>query len=1054
MGTLVGREALTAALHRLVDGARRGEGQLVLVGGEAGIGKTALVDDAARYAAGQGATVVWGACVDASGVPAFWPWGQVLDELGAAALPGATPDGATPDGATPDGDDGWFAAATHVVGALRRAAADGPVVVVLDDLQWAGGGCVRVLDLAARQLRRSPALLLGTYRDVEVDPDHPLSTVLGAAEVVGLSGLSESAVADLLREAVGERADALAPDVARRTGGNPFFVQQIARLLATSPSAGDQRVPTAAGDQRVPTAAGDQRVPAAVGEAVNRRIARLPESTARLLDLAAVAGSDVDAAVLADAADVPYADVVARLGPAVSARVLRLEAVGRYRFEHDLYRETRYQDQDPASRARAHRAVAETLRRRLAAGADVRSGDIAHHYAHAIPAVTPEQALAQVRAAALDAERRRAHEEAARHWAQAVRLAEMAGTVPTELRLTLGDALLRAGRVTSARAVYLAIATAAGGASTPDEVGRAALGLHRCGATSGISHAQTIDLLSHAVSIVDESAAPGLAARVWAALARELADGPDMDEPRAHALAAEAVRLAEGDPAGDALAFCLLAQHDVEWGPGTATARLAIAERMEVAAQGQPDLAFEARLCRFVALVELADPRAEAALREMEAYADRLGQPHHRYLALSRRAAITLAAGDLAAGAARVEEARELADALGEPDGIAVHLTQAMTTGQLRGGALGLGRLAREHPGPVMPAELAPHERAFRQLADGHPDTAAATLRAGVDVEMAAMFRWRALAEAALVIEIAVATGATDLCDSRYRSLRPYAGGLVVIGGVVSILGPVDLFLGMAAAATGDLVAARRHLTDAADLAVRFGALTFAIRAQVELAHVLHLLGEQAEARRLAQEWGPTADRIGLDLVAERAAELIRHPVEEAALRRTDQVWTLTFAGHTAQLPDAKGLQDLAVLLGSPGQEIAALRLVGAPEPDTGSDEVLDEQARAAYKRRLAELESELDSADVERAAAAERERAALIAELARTYGLGGRVRRLGDRGEKARSTVTNRIRDTLRRIERVHPALAEHLRRSVVTGRTCVYRPDPPVRWHVSHGL
>ena len=991
-----------------------------------------MVDEAARYAAGLDATVVWGVCVAGSGVPALWPWPQVLDELGAPALPDAASDG----------DDGWFAAAAQVVGALRRGAADRPVVVVLDDLQWAGGACVRVLDLAARQLRRSRVLLLGTYRDVEVDPDHPLSTVLGAAEIVSLGGLSEAAVADLLREVVGGQAGALAPNVARRTGGNPFFVHQIARLLATSPFAGDQRVPVA------------------VGEAVNRRIARLPESTARLLDLAAVAGSDVDAAVLADASGVPYGEVVARLGPAVTAGVLRLDGVGRYRFEHDLYRETRYQDQDPAERARAHRAVAETLRLRRATGAEVRSGDIAHHYAHAIPAVTPDEALGHVRAAATEAEHRRAHEEAARHWAQAVRLAEVGGAVPTGLRLTLGDALLRAGKVAAARDIYRAIATTDGVARsdkvapTPEEVGRAALGLHRCGTTLGISHAHTIDLLCHAVSLVDELHSPDLAARVRAALARELADGPDIDLPQAHRLAAEAVRLAEADPVGDALAFCLLAQHDVEWGPGTAAARLTIAERMALAARGQPDLAFEALLCRFVALVELADPRAEAALREVETYADRSGQPHHRYLALSRRAALTLVAGDLVEGAAQVEQARELADALGEPDAAAVHLTQMVTIGQLRGGALGLGRVAREHDGPVMPAELAPHERAFRQLADGHRDTAAVTLRAGVGGEMAAMFRWRALAEAALVIEIAVATGATDLCDSRYRDLRPYAGGLVVIGGVVSVLGPVDLFLGLAAAAMGDPVAARQHLTDAAVLADRFGAFTFSTRARVELAHVLHGLGDEAGACRLAQEWGPTADRIGLDLVAERAAELIRDSVPEAAWRRTDQVWTLTFAGLTAQLPDAKGLHDLARLLAAPGQEIAALRLVGGAEPDTGSDELLDDTARAAYKRRLDELESELDSTDAERAEAAERERSALIAELARAYGLGGRVRRLGDRGEKARSTVTNRIRDVLRRVERVHPALAEHLRGSVVTGRTCVYRPDPPVRWHVSHGL
>src|SRR5262249_40986268 len=158
---------------------------------------------------------------------------------------------------------------------------------------------------------------------------------------------------------------------------------------------------------------------------------------------------------------------------------------------------------------------------------------------------------------------------------------------------------------------------------------------------------------------------------------------------RAHALAAEAVAIAENG-ATDALAFCLFAQHDLEWGPGTARRRLDLADRMVAAADDEPELRFEGLLCRFVALVELADPAAGSALRAAGASAQRLGQPHLRYLALSRRAAFSLATGDLEAGLRLVDEAHELADTLGEPDGWGVYATAKLMTGQLRGGAIGL----------------------------------------------------------------------------------------------------------------------------------------------------------------------------------------------------------------------------------------------------------------------------------------------------------------------------------------------------------------------------
>jgi len=164
-------------------------------------------------------------------------------------------------------------------------------------------------------------------------------------------------------------------------------------------------------------------------------------------------------------------------------------------------------------------------------------------------------------------------------------------------------------------------------------------------------------------------------------------------------------------------------------------------------------------------------------------------------------------------------------------------------------------------------------------------------------------------------------------------------------------------------------------------------------------------------------------------------------------LRRQGDTWTVSYAGQEAHLPDLKGLHDLAALVDTPGRPVHVMRLLtGEPPTATvGADAVLDASARAAYRQRLAELDAEADRYhDPHRAERARLERDALLHELAAATGLGHRDRRLGDATESARKTVSSRIRDALRRIERVHPALARHLDSSVATGIWCSYTPQP----------
>ena len=158
------------------------------------------------------------------------------------------------------------------------------------------------------------------------------------------------------------------------------------------------------------------------------------------------------------------------------------------------------------------------------------------------------------------------------------------------------------------------------------------------------------------------------------------------------------------------------------------------------------------------------------------------------------------------------------------------------------------------------------------------------------------------------------------------------------------------------------------------------------------------------------------------------------------------------FGGETVLMPDAKGLHDLAALLAAPGRELHVRDLLGLEGPALGSDPVLDPRAKAAYRKRLHDLDEDIADGDAggdaDRAERSRGEREFLVHELAAAAGLGGRQRRLDDETETARKTVTARIRYTLNRLERVHPALATHLLASLRTGIRCSYLPAEPTVW------
>jgi tetratricopeptide (TPR) repeat protein len=464
------------------------------VQGPPGIGKTRLLERFAGEVARGGGLVVLGRAREGEGVPAFWVWAEVLRrlaehdrgagalrELGAvsAELGALVPElGAESSAARAEisPDQGRFLLFDAVGRALARASRERPLLLALEDLQWAGPASLRMLEHLTYELAEHPIAVVATVREESRDADHPLERSLPRlrqSDRLALRGFSRREVGELLERVIGRPPPPdLTSELFARTEGVPLFLREAIRML-------DER-----GDLRQP-----ERVrgfgltlPPHSLDLIRRPLERLSPPCAELVGAAAVLGREFAGALVAAVVEIPRGDAVDRLDEAARAGVVEPAAgsPGVWRFAHALFQEVAYEALPAGRRARLHARVAEELERRHPDDEERVIAELAHHHHASLAVGDPERAYDCAWRAAARAARLLAYEQAASHYRQAVAALEHCDPVDPARRLeallALGEAHRLAGDRAHRRDAFAAAIEAALSLGRPCERARAAIG--------------------------------------------------------------------------------------------------------------------------------------------------------------------------------------------------------------------------------------------------------------------------------------------------------------------------------------------------------------------------------------------------------------------------------------------------------------------------------------------------------------------------------------------------------------------------------------------------
>jgi hypothetical protein len=1084
--------------------AQASRGRLFLVSGEPGIGKTRIAVEFTAQARERDARVLWGRCWEGTGAPAYWPWVQairsvlrsidpetLLEMMGPGAsdiaqmfpeLHGLFPE--LPPLPSRDAESARFQLFDATTAFLRQAAEPQPIVLVLDDIHAADTPSLLLLRFIAGQLAESRVVVVCTYRDAELTPEHPLTEV--AVEIsrepttqeIRLLGFREAEIAAFVEATTQVHPEpGLVSRLHRETTGNPLYLEQAVRLYATE---GGLDALSDGELHHLP-------VPSRITDLIGRRLEHVSESCKEALRLGSVLGAEFGFETLRRVGEFSSEELLDLLEEAVETTLLvrTADSPASFGFSHSLVRETLYEAVTQTGRVSLHANAASVLEGIYGQDADSHLAELAYHFFEAAPGGYAEKAVDYARQAGNRATTSLAYEEAARLHGMALTALELQPSIDEALRveilLDLGDAQTLAAEDERAKDTFLHAAGIAKRTGEASQLARAAFGYggifvwQRAGADRDM-----VPLLQDALMMLG-GANDHLRVRLLSRLACALRDRPDRET--SDALSGEAVKTARELGHAATLCFALEGRFAAIMWPENPEERLDLARELTDLAEknDERERAVSGRLFEAVALLDLGlVAEARTKVDSLARGAKTLRQPNQLYVAQVMGTFIDLIEGNFSRAENTILAA--LDGGFSSRDEFSTTRSHFFLLRREQGHLADIEDFVRvsvrEFPWYPM------HRSALVcLLAELGRDREARQLLDEISYDRFSMLHrdnmW--LLGMVLASEACAMLRDQDAAAVLYEQLLPFAGRHAV-GWAEGSMGAVDRYLGLLAATLGKDDDAANHLEKAIAVNDAMGARPWTAHCQHDCGVLL--MGRDApgdreraetlfaEALGTAQELGMAALQAKLDEHRDAGTHARPDPdtSERGVFRQEGEYWSVMFNGEAFRLRDTKGLGYLARLLAQPGREIHVLDLVGVgggvrtATREEGLEvgglgdagDVLDPEARAAYRRRVEELSVELDEAtswnDTERAAQTRAEIEFLTRELSGAEGLGGRSRKAASASERARVNVTRAIRTAMARVAENDGSLGTHLDTTVHTGTFCSYTPDPrvPIDWQL----
>lgn len=1089
----VGRDRELELIDPVFAALAAGQGRIVVVSGQAGIGKTRFCVEVAERARAAGARIVSARCWLDGGAPPLWPWQTVLAELGGRDASTLLAPGPVPADVGPD----RFARFVAVTERLADACAEGPVCLVIDDVHGADLGTLLLIRFLSRSLPGFPLLLvLGRRRgDAGPDDDAAAGPAPGEAEVRLLDEIEQEALAVPLRgfDLAGTSSflahhghrdsdGRLVRALHGLTDGNPLFLR---RVVQTTRSTGSE-----------PGLSGGLRL------AIEQAVAGLGADVCRVLSVAAVLGPNPLASEVAEVAGtgIDTVAVLDAVDQAVAAGLVTAPEPedGRFAFGHELVRVALEDRLTVTERLEAHARAAEVVAAdHLAGPAEQRLARAAHHArcAAARSADDARRAVELCEAAGQAMVRNYAYEQADMLFSAAIELHTSArlGKPWSMLVLEWAQAAALRGHLDEARRRYGLAVAQADAEDRPGLLAEAALGWGGVWAGGyGTPHERTRML------------------RLYRRVHDSLPTGPEYDTQRVRLrtrIVAEEVfdtgatdrlrgMVEDARATGDAraLAEALTLAHHALFVPAHTRDRLALADELiELIERGsEPEmgaLSLMGLLWRTIDILHLGDQPCNRALERLRERATALGSEDVLYYVGVVDVLLLMGLGRFDEAEAAAARGFELGERIGQPDSHVYHSCQTAVMRWMQGRER---ELLDDLEAVTTSPTLSDSEFSVWAMAaaltsrGGDLGRARAILERCVPADLGRLApsgTW--MVGMVALVEAAVALGDEDIARQARALLEPYADLPAVAGLGIACLGSTHRTVGVAALVVGDVDAAVEWLELAVADNERLGNCPMATISRAELAGALARRGaggtgaDRSRAVGLLRQAIAEGEAMGLTgrvaawqeqlaaLAAGDAGEAGDagrspgpvagpDPCAEGVIRREGRRWVFGLGDRRVRVPHRVGLTYLAELLTHPGRRIPALTLA-AMGGDTGPSqpqELLDDRARDAYAARARDLARELAEAeqahDLHRAERYRLELDALVDELESATGLNGRSRHFVDDHERARVAVQKAIKRAVDVIAEADPTLADLLHLTVTTGTGCTYTPDPstPVRW------